>query len=55
LSSELEDGDEVQLKSIFSYNLDSSEELEMMKDIMTMQYKDPDIDELLGDLGIYLN
>jgi len=55
LSSEPKDGDEVQLKSIFSYNLDSAEELEMMKDIMTMQYQDPDIDELLGDLGISLN
>ncbi len=57
LDKEPEDGDEVQLKSVFSYNLDSSEELEMVKDIMTMQYKGPDedLDGFLGDLGISLN
>ena len=57
MSSEPKDGDEVELKSIFSYNLDSAEELEMMKDIMTKQYKGPDseLDGLLGDLGISLN
>ena len=57
LEKEPEDGDEVQLKSVFSYNLDSAEELEMIKDIMTMQYRgsDTDFDELLGDLGISLN
>lgn len=57
LDKEPEDGDEVQLKSVFSYNLDSSEELEMVKDIMTMQYRGPDedLDGFLGDLGISLN
>jgi len=57
LDKEPEDGDEVQLKSVFSYNLDSEEELEMIKDIMTMQYKEnnSDLDQLLGDLGISLN
>jgi len=57
LDKEPEDGDEVQLKSVFSYNLDSAEELEMIKDIMTMQYKEnnSDLDQLLGDLGISLN
>ena len=57
LDKEPEDGDEVQLKSVFSYNLDSEEELEMIKEIMTMQYKEnnSDLDQLLGDLGISLN
>lgn len=51
------EGDEVQLKSVFSYNLDSKLELEMIKDIMDYQFEDPDddIDKLLGDLGIHLN
>ena len=50
-------GDEVQLKSVFSYNLESREELEVMKSIMTSQYRgeDNDLDSMLGDLGISLN
>lgn len=52
-----EDGDEVQLKSVFSYNLDSKIELEMVKGIMDQQYEDPneDLGDLLDDLGISLN
>ena len=54
LDKEPEDGDEVQLKSVFSYNLDSEEELEMIKEIMTMQYKEnnSDLDQLLGVSGV---
>tara|TARA_E500000318_G_scaffold69716_1_gene64502 strand:+ start:897 stop:1202 length:306 start_codon:yes stop_codon:yes gene_type:complete len=54
---DVHEGDEVQLKSIFSYNLDSKLELDMVKDIMDQQFSDPDddIDSLLGDLGISLN
>jgi|TARA_R100001463_G_scaffold28337_7_gene64898 hypothetical protein len=49
--------DQVQLKSVFSYNLDSRLELEMVKGIMDQQFEDPDgdIDDILGDLGISLN
>ena len=52
-----QEGDEVQLKSVFSYNLDSKLELEMVKEIMDYQFEDPDddVDKLLGDLGISLN
>jgi len=57
LDSEPKEGDEIQLKSVFSYNLDSKMELEIVKDIMDKQYEDQDddIDKLLGDLGISLN
>lgn len=49
--------DEVQLKSVFSYNLDSKIELEMIKEIMDSQFEcpDDDIDQMLGDLGISMN
>lgn len=50
------EGDEIQLKSVFSYNLDSKDELEVIKEIMTQQFKDDTgIDDLLNDLGISLN
>jgi len=51
------EGDDVQLKSVFSYNLDSKDELEVVKQIMTAQYEDhdDDIDNFLNDLGISLN
>jgi len=54
---EPEEGDEIQLKSLFSYNLDGKIELEMVKEIMDQQFKgsDDDLDQLLGDLGISLN
>jgi type IV secretory pathway VirB4 component len=57
LNRTYEEGEEVQLKSIFSYNLDSKLELEMVKDLMDQQFEDPDedLEGLLGDLGISLN
>lgn len=57
LCDDPEEGEEVQLKSIFSYNLDSKHELDVIKEIMEIQFEDPDDDlnSLLGDLGISLN
>ncbi len=57
LDSEPVEGEEVQLKSVFSHNLQSSEELDIMKEIMTKQfeYEDEDLNDILGDLGISLN
>lgn len=57
MTKEPKEGDEIQLKSVFSYNLDSKLELEMVKEIMDQQFEDPDEDlsDLLGDLGISLN
>lgn len=46
--------EDVQLKSIFSYNLDGRQELEVIKEIMDQQYED-DFTDMLGDLGISLN
>ena len=44
------------IKPVFSYNLDSRGELEMVKDIMDSQFKDDEsLDDILGDLGISLN
>lgn len=54
--SNLEDEDGmVNVRSLFSYNLDSKEELETIKDIMDQTYEDNPLDDLLGDLGIRLN
>lgn len=57
MTKEPKEGDEIQLKSVFSYNLDSKLELEMVKEIMDQQFEDPDEDlsNLLGDMGISLN
>lgn len=56
LSKHPQEGDEVELKSVFSYNLDSRDELEVIKEIMTQQYQEDDgLEDLLGDLGISLN
>jgi len=57
LQDEPKEGDEVNLKSVFSYNLDSRLELEVVKEIMDSQFQDPDddLDSMLGDLGISLN
>jgi hypothetical protein len=47
---------DMELKSIFSYNLQSKEELEVVKEIMTSQYDSEDpFEGLLGELGISLN
>lgn len=57
IKDDIEEGDEIQLQSVFSYNLDGRIELEVIKELMDAQYEDPDddIDRLLGDLGINLN
>lgn len=48
--------DIMQLKSVFSYNLQSKDELEVIKEIMSSQFEEGDpFDDLLGDLGISLN
>jgi len=52
--AEVSPDEEVQLKSIFSYNLDGRQELEVIKEIMDQQYED-DFTDMLGDLGISLN
>lgn len=54
---EFEDQDQVEMKSLFSYNLDSVEELETIKAIMDQTFEDPEdsLKGLLGDLGISLN
>jgi len=56
----LEDIDEENsnMKALFSYNLDSSEEVDVIVDFIKNTYEDqggPDLDDLLGDLGISLN
>lgn len=46
------------MKALFSYNLGSSDELEVMTDFIKNTYEDQngsDLDDLLGDLGISLN
>jgi len=47
-----------QMKALFSYNLGSQEEMEEMVKFISNTYEDqngPDLDSLLGDLGISLN
>tara|TARA_Y100001937_G_scaffold95258_1_gene129345 strand:+ start:239 stop:538 length:300 start_codon:yes stop_codon:yes gene_type:complete len=46
------------MKALFSYNLGSSDEMEVMTDFIKNTYEEqsgPDLDDLLGDLGISLN
>jgi hypothetical protein len=52
-----EDQELVEMKSLFSYNLESIEELETIKTIMEQTFEDPDdhLRGLLSDLGISLN
>ena len=47
----------VEMKSLFSYNLDSWEELDLVIDVMKSTYSDEDdsVGDMLGDLGISLN
>lgn len=49
--------DSVEMKSLFAYNLDSREELEIIIDIMQSTYEDNDdgLRDMLNDLGISLN
>jgi len=55
----IEIGDEsAEMKTMYSFNLESREELETIKNIMDSTYKEDDqdsLDDLLGDLGISLN
>lgn len=59
LMEQIEDEDQelVEMKSLFSYNLESVVELETIKTIMDQTFEDPDdhIRDLLSDLGISLN
>jgi hypothetical protein len=49
--------DSVEMKSLFSYNLDSREELNIIVEVMTNTYSDDDdnLSDMLSDLGISLN
>jgi len=53
----VEEGDEsAEMKTMYSFNLESRQELETVKSIMDSAYKEEDsLDDLLGDLGISLN
>ena len=47
----------VEMKSLFAYNLDSRQELDIIMDIMQSTYEDDDdsLRDMLNDLGISLN
>ena len=50
--------EEAEMKTMYSFNLQSRAELEAVKEVMDNAYKDEDdidLDDLLGDLGISLN
>jgi len=53
----VEDGDEsAEMKTMYSFNLESRSELETLKSVMDTAYsEDESLDDLLGDLGISLN
>jgi len=52
---EEEDGT-AEMKTMYSFNLESREELETVKEVMDNAYQEDDsLDDLLGDLGISLN
>jgi hypothetical protein len=53
----VEVGDEsAEMKTMYSFNLESREELETVKQVMDSAYQEDDsLDDLLGDLGISLN
>jgi hypothetical protein len=60
LMDEIESAEDesVEMKSLFSYNLDSTEELDIIVDLMRETYEDDtddDLRDMLGDLGISLN
>ncbi len=49
---------DAEMKTMYSFNLQSRAELEAVKEVMDNAYKDEDdidLDDLLGDLGISLN
>ncbi len=47
----------VNMRSMYSFNVENKQELEVIKDIMDEAYdnQDPDLDDLLNGLGISLN
>lgn len=51
------DDDSVEMKSLFSYNLDSRDELNVIIEVMENTYSgdDDSLRDMLGDLGISLN
>jgi hypothetical protein len=53
----IEDGDEsAEMKTMYSFNLESRAELDTLKEVMDSAYQENDsLDDLLGDLGISLN
>ena len=60
LMDEIESAEDesVEMKSLFSYNLDSKDELDIVADLMRETYEDNtdnDLRDMLGDLGISLN
>lgn len=60
LMDEIESAEDesVEMKSLFSYNLDSTQELDIVIDLMRETYEDnndSDLRDMLGDLGISLN
>ena len=56
-STEEDSDDMVEMKSLFSYNLDSIDELEVIIDVMRETYTDDNdgLSDMLSDLGISLN
>ncbi len=53
----VEEGDEsAEMKTMYSFNLESRAELDTLKEVMDSAYQENDsLDDLLGDLGISLN
>lgn len=51
------DSESVEMKSLFSFNLKSRSELEIIKEVMDEMYSESnnDLEDMLGDLGISLN
>lgn len=51
------DEEHLQVRSLYTFNLESSQELEMVQDLMKQLYdqENLDLDGMLGDLGISLN
>jgi len=53
----MEEGDEsAEMKTMYSFNLESRSELETLMQVMDGAFQESDsLDDLLGDLGISLN
>ena len=51
------ENESVEMKSLFSYNLDGQDELDIIIDIMRNTYEEDggELRDMLGDLGISLN